>query len=126
MRKIEISKKAFYDLVGINSDIARIIGQLSEAGHKILIISSHSYECAKEIGDCLKGSKVPFDKLCLCSKSEKPSQFKLKTIERENCDLYIEDQERVVNFLRECLDHCQVVHYKNHQSLTELEKLLKI
>ena len=125
LRKIENFKKAFYSLVKIDPDIAEIIGQLAKYGHKILIISSRSYECAKEVDDCLKRNGVLFDRLLLCLKKERPSQFKLKQIKDEGCDFYVEDQWRIVRFLRESLDYCQVVHYKNQQSLTEFKKILE-
>ncbi len=127
LRKVVILKKAFYRLIKADARIIEILERLAEGGwNKIVIISGHSEECLEEVEGCLRQGKVPFDKLCLCPKGEKLFQFKLKKIIEERCDFYIEDQKRVVRFLRERLKRCQVIHYKNHQSLFELKKLLKL
>lgn len=127
LRKVNILKKIFYQLTRANIKMVEILKRLAKEGrNKIIIISRHSQECREEVVNCLKKNGVPFDKLHLCLKEDNPFQFKLKKIVKEGCDFYVEDQEKIVRFLKRHLRRCQVVHYKNHQSLFELKKLLKL
>jgi len=126
LKRVSILKKIFYQLTRANIKMVEILERLAESGrNKIVIISSHSQECREEVVNCLKKNGVPFDKLHLHLKGD-PFKFKLRKIVEERCDFYIEDQKKVVRFLRENLKRCQVVHYRNHQPLFELKKLLKL
>ena len=127
LRKVNILKKIFYQLTRTNIKMVEILRRLAESGrNKIIIISGHSQECREEVVNCLKKYGIPFNKLYLCLEGDKPLHFKLKKIVKERCDFYVEDQEKIVRFLKKHLKRCQVVHYKSHNFLLELKTLLKL
>ena len=127
-RKIAAAKKTFYRLIRVNQPISRIMNQLAENGHKIIIISGHAIECLEEVSNCLKENRIPFNGLSLRPDGNEYSQFKLEEIIKARCSVYIEDRKDIVYFLRrELNDFCQIVHFRNDPtSFIELEKIIQI
>jgi hypothetical protein len=96
LKKIGVIKNAFYSTIKVNRGVANILNQLAVYGHRVVIISGHSDECVREVDECLKKNRVPFNGLHLFSEERHKSYsqfklFKLEKIIEAACNFYVED-----------------------------------
>jgi hypothetical protein len=125
LRRKQTLRNAFYSLIRVDGRVVEILRQVVAQEHEVVIISGHSSECMKEVSVCLKRYNVPFNKLCLCPDGQSYPKFKLDKITELGCNIYLEDRADIVWFLRQHLDGiCQIIHYKNHRSLFQLQDFL--
>ncbi|MAF20437.1 MAG: hypothetical protein CMI55_02020 [Parcubacteria group bacterium] len=125
LREITFLKDKFYQSIRINEEILALINQIKQAKNRIVIISGHLLECRDEVSNCLRKGGVPFDSLYLCPDGQSHKRFKLAKIRQMDVDVYVEDRLTIVRFLQKYLEEkCQIIYYKGHRSLTQLEKII--
>jgi len=125
--RFRLLRMIFYSLVKPNPEMIDLIKKLKQRGDRIIIISGHFDLCIREFKAYLTKIGMPFDDICLFNPSKFTSyqKFKLETIKKLGCDVYIEDLREVVEFLEERLDgQCKIIHYSGPESFNRVKQAL--
>jgi len=69
------------------------------ANHTIIIISARPHWCKNLTEKWLRYHQIPFDKLYCVGFGKGTKQRKLRVIERENIDVFVDDNRRIIKFL---------------------------
>ena len=70
------------------------------ANHQIIIVSARPAWCKNLTEKWLRYHQVPFDKLYCVGFGKGTKQRKLRVIEKENIELFVDDNSRVISFLK--------------------------
>ena len=112
----------YYLIVRVNKNVKEILISLKEKGDRIVIISCNPSPNGF-LEKYLRKNSIPFDGLHLWNRRCPELFFKMLAVQREKCDLYIDDRLLVVQFLHTHLQaKCKLVHFKS-QRMPELKKI---
>ena len=127
LSKYRFLRILFYFWFKPNPEVIEAINSSKQRGDQIVVISGHSDRCVDELESCLTKAGMLLDGIHLITPERFASylQFKLQTIMALGCDVYIEDLQGVVEYLRAGLGtQCKVVHYSGPDSLPEVKRAL--
>ena len=110
----------------VNSEMIRLINRLSEKCY-IVLVTAAPEQFREEVSSWLLKNRIPYNALHLWKRNGSIEEFKLRVIQVENLDYYLDDRLKIIRFLKEKENffNCQIIHYRG-QSALELEKMLKM
>lgn len=110
-----------------NPDVVWLINQLRRKGHWVVLVSAFPEIFREEAKTWLLKNRIPYNALHLWKRNGSIEEFKLRVIQVENLDYYLDDRLKIIRFLKEKENffNCQIIHYRG-QSALELEKMLKM
>ncbi|PIU99195.1 hypothetical protein COS59_01040 [Candidatus Wolfebacteria bacterium CG03_land_8_20_14_0_80_36_15] len=107
-----------------NEEIWRLMKLYKENGHRVIAISAASETSCEETVKWLKHHRFCLDLLHLrTSLLESVVAFKRRILKKENCDLYLEDKEKIVKELNLLINPCKILLYRPGR-ISELFKIL--
>lgn len=91
----------FTFLISPNTETSKELRRMQREGHEILIISARPKQISKITKRWLKRRKIPYNKLFCVGFGKGTKQRKLDVIQKENIEMYIDHDNKTIEFLRQ-------------------------
>lgn len=84
-----------------NQNMVQVLRKWNDSGDKILLVSARPKQIEVLTKKWLERHKIPYDQIFLVGQGEGIEHRKLEIIRKEGIDMFIDDDNRIVSFLKQ-------------------------